>query len=105
MRHLLEWTRVLAEFGYSKEMAEELFGWGVDAIIERAKEEYETQVWICFANGLIIEARHFLDEGLKELSEDCEITLKLATDITSHVRYNVFYGKYLHGMMRIEDRL
>jgi hypothetical protein len=112
MRHLLELMRALAEFGYSKEMAEELFGWGVDAIIERPIEEYETQVRICFANGLIIEARYFLDEGLKELDEDCEITLKLVTDITSHVRYNIFYGRYIHsrGYIRldlgdIEDRL
>ena len=112
MSDLLELMRALAGLGYSKDVAERFFDWGVKVILVKEVSDYETQVAIYFSNGLIIRSRHFLNEGLRELQEDCEVSLRLSTDLTSHVRYNVFYGRYIHrtGYIRvdlgdIEDRL
>lgn len=112
MSDLLELMRALAALGFSKDVAERFFGWGVNLVLVKDMGDYETQVAIHFENGLIVKGRHFLNEGLKELNEDCEVTLRLAIDLTSHIRYNVFYGRYIHrtGYIRvdlgdIDDRL
>lgn len=104
MGDLLELIRDLAALEYSEEVVERYFGRGVAVVSVMAVNAYETRVTINFANGLVIEARHFLDEGLWDLQEDCELSLELTTDLTSHIRYNVFYGRYNHrtGYIRVD---
>lgn len=97
MGDLLEMLRLFDSLGSSKEAAEEVFGSGVDEVQIREERPGVDQVVIQFLNGLIIEARHILGEELAELGEDWEFRLKMRADLTSTLRYNAYYSRYIHG--------
>ncbi len=97
MGDLLEMLRRFDSLGSTKEAAKEVFGWGVEDVLIREERPGVDQVIILFFNGLIIEARHILSEGLEEFGEEWEFRLKMRTNLTSTIRYNVFYSRYIHG--------
>lgn len=98
MGDLLEMLRRFDSLGSTKEAAKEVFGWGVEDVVICSEERPGVdQVIIAFYNGLVIEARHILSEGLEEFGEEWEFRLKLKTDLTSTIRYNAFYSRYIHG--------
>lgn len=97
MGDLLEMLRRFDSLGSTKEAAKEVFGWGVEDVLIREERPGVDQVIIQFFNGLIIDARHILSEGLEEFGEEWEFRLKMRTNLTSTIRYNVFYSRYIHG--------
>ena len=98
MGDLLEMLRRFDSLGSTKEAATEVFGWGVEEVLIREERPGVDQVIIEFFNGLIIDARHILtQEGVVEFGEEWEFRLKLRTNLTSTIRYNVFYSRYIHG--------
>jgi hypothetical protein len=98
MGDLLEMLRRFDSLGSTKEAATEVFGWGVEEVVISEERPGVDQVIIAFFNGLIIEARHILtQEGVIEFGEEWEFRLKLRTDLTSTIRYNAFYSRYIHG--------
>ncbi len=97
MGDLLEMLRRFDSLGSTKEAATEVFGWGVEDVLIREERPGVDQVAIQFFNGLVIEARHILSEGLEEFGEEWEFRLKIRTNLTSTIRYNVFYSRYIHG--------
>jgi len=98
MGDLLEMLRRFDSLGSTKEAATGVFGWGVEEVLIREERPGVDQVIIAFFNGLIIDARHILtQEGVVEFGEEWEFRLKLRTDLTSTIRYNAFYSRYIHG--------
>ncbi|NYT01468.1 MAG: hypothetical protein GKC10_01750 [Methanosarcinales archaeon] len=97
LSELLNGLREFVCMDCKKEEVERILGWNVQDLLVRTPDEFETQVVILFEKGLVLEARYFLNEGLRELNDDCEFRLKLMTDLTSRVTYNVFYSGYIHG--------
>ncbi len=97
MGDLLEMLRRFDSLGSTKEAAKEVFGWGVEDVLISEERASVEQVIIAFYNGLVIEARHILSEGVIEFGEEWEFRLKLRTDLTSTIRYNALYSRYIHG--------
>lgn len=97
MGDLLKMLRRFDSLGSTKEAATEVFGWGVEEVTIREERPGVDQVIIQFFNDLIIEARHILSEGLEEFGEEWDFRMKIRTNLTSTIRYNVFYSRYIHG--------
>jgi hypothetical protein len=98
MGDLLEMLRRFDSLGSTKEAATEVFGWGVEEVTIREERPGVDQVIIQFFNDLIIEARHILtQEGVVEFGEEWDFRMKIKTNLTSTIRYNVFYSRYIHG--------
>jgi len=97
MGDLLDRLRQFVCMDCSKESVERTFGWPAQDITVHTPGEDETVIVILFENGIILEVRYFLNEGLRELGDDLEFRLKIRIDLTSRVRYNVFYSRYIHG--------
>ncbi len=98
MGDLLEMLRRFDSLGSTKEAAKEVFGWGVEDVLISEERPGVDQVIIQFFNGLIIDARHILSqEGVVEFGEEWEFRMKMRTNLTSTIRYNVFYSRYIHG--------
>jgi len=97
MGDLLDALRRFNATGYSKEAAEEVFGWTVEDLMVRKERPEVDLVVIQLFDNLIIEARHILSEGLEELRDDWEFRFKLKSDLTSSIRYNAYYSRYIHG--------
>jgi hypothetical protein len=98
MGDLLEMLRRFNTLGSTKEAAEEVFGSGVKEVLIREERPDVDQVIIAFHDGIIINARHILSqEGVVLFGEEWEFRMKLATDLTSTIDYNIFYSRYIHG--------
>ena len=98
MGDLLDMLRRFNSLGSTREAATEVFGWGVEDVLIREERPGVDQVIIAFYNGLIVDARHILtQEGVVEFGEEWEFRLKLRTNLTSTMRYNAFYSRYIHG--------
>lgn len=98
MGDLLDMLRRFNSLGSTREAATEVFGWGVEEVLIREERPGVDQVIIRFYNGLIIDARHILSqEGVVDFGEEWEFRLKMRTDLTSTLRYNAFYSRYIHG--------
>jgi hypothetical protein len=97
MGDLLKMLRRFDSLGSTKEAATEVFGWGVEEVTIREERPGVDQVIIQFFNDLIIEARHILSEGLEQFGEEWDFRMKIRTNLTSTIRYNVFYSRYIHG--------
>ncbi len=97
MGDLLEVLRHFDSLGSSKEAAKEAFGWDVEDVTIREERASVDQVIIKFHNGLIVEARHILSEVSGDFREDWDFRLKMISDLTSTLRYNAYYSRYIHG--------
>jgi hypothetical protein len=97
MGDLLQALREFVCMDCSKEEAYRIFGWNVLDISVKTPDDFESLVLLELEKGLMIEARYFLNEGLRDLGDDCEFRLKLKAKIHSRIRYNVFYSGYIHG--------
>jgi len=104
MGDLLEKVKEFATKDFSKDDAEKLFGWKVTDMVARNPEENKTTITMTFENGLVLDAFYFLHPALAELGDNTEFTIRLKTDLTSRIRYNIFYSAYIHGQgyMRID---
>lgn len=94
---LLERAREFSLGDFSKEEAERLFGWRVSEMAVKSPEQDKSTVVIKFDNGIILDVKYFLNPELSELGDNIEISLRLKTDLTSGIKYNIFYSNYIHG--------
>lgn len=100
METLADLVQVLRDFSRmepSKENAERIFGWIPLDIKFFTPAGDESVMMIFFEKGLVIEARYFLNDSLRDLADDLEVRLMLRAEINSRVGYNVFYSRYIHG--------
>lgn len=97
MGDLLEALREYVYLDGTRESLEKVLDWKVLDLIVNTSLKDETVMAVILEKGLVLEVRYFLSEGLRLMHDDCEIRLRLNTNITSRVAYNVFYSGYIHG--------
>lgn len=105
MGDLLEKAREFSLGDFSKEAAERLFGWKVKDMVVRTPEQDKSTVIVEFENGIMLDIRYFLNPELSELGDNIEVELRLKTDLTSRIKYNLFYSNYIHGQGYIRASL
>lgn len=105
MGDLLAKVQELASHSFTKDEAERIFGWPVEAVSVRSTEKDESAVTVSFGNGLALHARYFLNLDPTETDDTCEFNLGLKIDLRSRIKYNVFYSGYIHGQGYIRQKI
>lgn len=105
MGDLLEKAREFARRSFTKEEAQNLFGWNVRDIAVMSKESNESNIHITFENQYTLFIRYFFNLNPMELEDICELTLGLHTDLRSRIRYDIHYAGYIHGQGYIRLRI
>jgi hypothetical protein len=97
MGDLLAAVREFSSREFSKDVATEIFGWGVEEVAVRTPEPDKSTVAISFKDGLFLDARYFLNPELIQLGDNVEFTLYVRTDLTARISYNIHHAEYIHG--------
>jgi hypothetical protein len=97
MGDLLERVREYASHNFTKDEAQNIFGWEVQGVSSKEAQTDESHIKVSFQNGIVLYINYFLNLDPTETDDTCEFIIALKTDLRSRVKYSIHYSKYIHG--------